>query len=123
MLSQTVVVLHSDPTALNHLANALRSGFRDVRTVRSVQELLTVSSQLPIDLVIVDLTAAKTADIKYICSVLRLPVVCTHHLANEHMWAEVVGVGALDCCYDDDAPGIWYAIQKHGIAARGGSAA
>ncbi len=34
--------------------------------------------------------------------------VCTHRLADEHMWAEALAAGALDCCFDDD----WQSIVR-----------
>ena len=45
-------------------------------------------------------------------------VICTHRLADEEMWADLVQAGASDVCSSADAQGILTAILRSARAAQ-----
>jgi len=40
------------------------------------------------------------------------PIVCTHRLADETMWANALAAGAADCCYASDVRAIVLAASN-----------
>ena len=110
-LSKTIVVLQNDPTLAQKLVSAIKAVSNDVFVVRSVAELETLAAQLRIEVGVLDLDAVTLREIAQLKERLGIAVVCTHRRADDAMWTNALGAGALDCCFDDDATAICRAIQ------------
>lgn len=115
-----VVVLQSDPARAQTLVSVIKSFSEDVFVVKSVLELQTLASRFPIQVGVLDLDAVTLSEIAHLQKHLGIAVVCTHRTADEVMWTDALGAGAIDCCFDDDAAAICRAIQMGTVVSRPG---
>ena len=116
-VSAVVVVLLHDRQRAAWVASGLRKHFRSVVTVRSVDEVCCAASRGRIAASVLDLEMVTFDDIKRLKSKFEFPVVCTHRLADNKMWALALRAGAVDCCYDDDVVAICRAVTGAAAAA------
>lgn len=72
-------------------------------------EATAVLSRINIDAAVVDLECASLDDVAGLIKEWSLDVVCVHRVADESLWLKVLNVGALDCCYPNQA---WHAVQS-----------
>jgi len=49
-------------------------------------------------------------------------VVCTHRLADEEIWTNVMNAGASDCCLPSDVNGIMFAVRRYAAKSRSAAA-
>ena len=119
-MPKTIVILQNDPIRTQTLVAVIKSLSEDVFVVKSVSELRTLASRLPIEIGVLDLDAVTLAEIAHLQKQLGIAVVCTHRTADEVMWTDALGAGALDCCFDDDAAAICRAIQMGTDASKPG---
>ena len=111
----SLVILHQDPDRVACLLPHVKSVSDTVFAVHSLSELRSLLLRCPIQIAVVDLTLISSDEI---VSLLQtgIRIVCTHRFADDSMWAQALAVGALDCCFDDDATGICRAIQQSAAA-------
>jgi len=110
-MSEVVVVLQRDRQKAASVASALRKHFSSVVTARSVDEVRLVATRCRIAAAVLDFETVSLDDIERLKATFDFPVVCTHRLADDKMWALAVRAGAEDCCYDDDVAAICRAIS------------
>lgn len=107
-----VLILQNDPVRAQNLASQIRSVSEVVFVVQSLAELQRLASQFPIQIGILDLSLVTFREIVQLRRQLDMEIVCTHHTADEVMWAKAMDAGALDCCFDDDGPAVCRAIRR-----------
>jgi DNA-binding response OmpR family regulator len=116
MQSLSVLIAQVDNAVGELLATHLRTHFREIRVVCSLNELQEkfFRSEEPYALV-VDLELVNFQELHEICGWCRkTAVICTHRLADEEMWVAALAAGADDCCAPDDIAGILRAASgKH----------
>jgi hypothetical protein len=115
-MQSAVLVLNADAARAQALVCELKTVSANALVVRSLQELQQVAAELGIRLGVVDLDVVTLQEIAALQGRLSMEIVCTHHTADESMWADVMNAGALDCCYDDDVAAICRALT-HAKAA------
>jgi len=118
MLSLNVVLAQHDPTSANTLANNLRGQCRGVTLAEKTQvrqAILKARAQVAV----VDLEMFTLPEVKELCEEFRhIAVVCTHRLADEKLWTNVMNAGAADCCLPTDVDGILFAVRRNAAQAR-----
>jgi DNA-binding NarL/FixJ family response regulator len=121
MLSLNVVLAQHDATAATSLINNLRGQCRMV-TVSNKDEVRQEILRSRANIAVLDLEMFSLPEVKNICSEFRnVSVVCTHRLADEELWTNVMNAGASDCCLPSDVNGIMFAVRRY--AARSHTAA
>ncbi|HYL95434.1 MAG TPA: hypothetical protein VET69_06485 [Terriglobales bacterium] len=69
--------------------------------------------------VILDLELVSRSEVEWLRREFPgLCLVCTHRLADEEMWTEMVGAGASDLCYSADSQSIVSAALRSTQAAK-----
>ena len=115
-MQSAVLVLNADAARAQALVSELKAVSANALVVRSLQELQQVAAELGIRVGVVDLDVATLQEIVGLQGRLGMEIVCTHHTADERMWADVMNAGALDYCFDDDVAAICRALA-HAKAA------
>jgi len=121
MLSLNVVLAQHDPTATSSLVNNLRGQCRAV-TVTKKDQIRDEIRRSRASVAVLDLELFSLNEVRDLCDEFKgVSVVCTHRLADEEIWTDVMNAGASDCCLPNDVNGIMFAVRRY--AARGRSAA
>jgi DNA-binding NarL/FixJ family response regulator len=119
MQSSNLVLLHSDARIVPSLVASLRSWFRSVQPVKSVDELRTSIAKHQAAVAILDMEIASISDVEHLAREFPgVCFVCTHRLADEAMWAAALSAGAADICLSNDLTGIVTAAARHPSPAR-----
>lgn len=114
MHPMNVVIVQSDPQLAVLLADSLRQHFRAVHTIPTLEELRAAVLKHRALVVILDVEPARLAEVQQLRREFKnLCIVCTHRLADEDMWSEVLSAGATDICCSSDIPGILAATLRH----------
>jgi len=114
MNPMNVVIVQSDPQLAVLLADSFRQHFRAVYTVPTLQELRAAVLKHRALVVILDVEPARLAEVQQLRREFKnLCIVCTHRLADEDMWSEVLSAGATDICCSSDIAGILAATLRH----------
>jgi DNA-binding NtrC family response regulator len=123
MENSSVAILQHDSDVAQSLAGILRSHFRFVRTSGSQQELRdAVVTDRPAA-VILDIELAHLGDVKSLRQLYPLlPIVCTHRLPDEEMWAAALDAGASDVCPTYDMKTVLSAVLRSLTGARDAAA-
>ncbi|MGZ4814798.1 MAG: hypothetical protein ACXVZV_05295 [Terriglobales bacterium] len=122
MLSLNVVLAQHDPTATSSLVNNLRGQCRAV-TVSKKDDLRQDILRSRANVAVVDLELFSLAEVQNICNEFKnVSVVCTHRLADEEIWTNVMNAGASDCCLPTDMNGILFAVRRYAARARSAAA-
>ncbi len=116
MRCSSIVLLQGDSRLAQSLIASLRNSFRWVRTVRSLDDLYSTVASLRAEVAVVDMEIASFTDVARLSREFPgLPIVCTHRLADEEMWAAALGAGAADVCCSCDPAAILAAVRGVGM--------
>lgn len=122
MLSLNVVLAQHDPTAATTLINNLRGQCRAV-TLSGKTQLRHAILKARANVAVIDLELFTLPEVQEICKEFsNVSVVCTHRLADEQLWTNVMNAGAADCCLPSDVNGILFAVRRFAASARGAAA-
>jgi hypothetical protein len=122
MLSLNVVLAQHDPTAATTLINNLRGQCRAV-TISEKTQLRHAILKARANVAVIDLELFTLPEVQEICKEFsNVSVVCTHRLADEQLWTNVMNAGAADCCLPSDVNGILFAVRRFAASARGAAA-
>lgn len=122
MLSLNVVLAQHDPTAASTLLNNLRGQCRAV-TVSEKEHLRQEILRSRAQVAVLDLEMFSLPEVKKICNEFQhVSIVCTHRLADEEIWTDVMNAGASDCCLPNDVNGILFAVRRTAARARSAAA-
>ena len=107
MQALTIVVFQSDVRIAQALTTGLSRHFSAVHVTESLRELLTAVPRYRADVAILDIEGTQVAEIERLHGEYPgLSIVCTHRVADEEMWANVLNAGASDMCPTCDTEGI-----------------
>lgn len=110
----SVVIVQSDPQLAALLADSLRQHFRTVHTITTLAELRAAVLKHRAMVVVLDVELTSLAEVQQLRRDFKnLCIVCTHRLADEDMWSEVLSAGATDICCSSDISGILAATLRH----------
>jgi DNA-binding response OmpR family regulator len=102
-----VLLLQSDPTIAQILAESLANSFHGVHVATSVDELRSAAAKHQPFAIILDLETATLSEIESLKhDFQQTRIVCNHRVADEEMWTRILNVGADDCCRTSDMRGI-----------------
>ncbi|HUN89205.1 MAG TPA: hypothetical protein VMU28_10465 [Terriglobales bacterium] len=122
MLSLNVVLAQHDPVAASTLLNNLRGQCRAV-TVSHKDELRKQILMSRAEVAVLDLELFSLPEVARLCNEFKnISVVCTHRLADEEIWTDVMNAGADDCCLPTDVNGILFAVRRYAARAHGAAA-
>lgn len=113
MRSLDVVVAHSDRKSALVLANSLHHIFRSVHVVGSADELRAAVARNRAGLAITDLETVGFKHVEELHREFGIPVVCTHRIPDDSMWAKALSHGAIDCCHTSDIKAIMQAVTRN----------
>jgi hypothetical protein len=114
-----VVVSSADPAIAARIAASLSPHFPGVAVSHSLLETQAAIARHRATGVVVDLETLNFDDVQELCREFpRTNVVCTHRLADEHMWTAALTAGAVDCCYDADVASILRGVGEAVPVAR-----
>ncbi|HEX3319575.1 MAG TPA: hypothetical protein VHR84_02635 [Terriglobales bacterium] len=103
MRPSSVVVLEQDASIAGVLVPSLKNHFETVGVANSPSDLRVEVAKRRATLVILDLENAGVAEVRELRENFpQTSIVCTHRLADEQMWAEVLAAGAADLCDASD---------------------
>jgi CheY-like chemotaxis protein len=103
MQGPTILIANSDPNNAAVLTEALRDYSRAVLVVRSPEELHAAVPKHRASAVVADLETVPLSEVERLHNNFRhLPIVCTHRVPDEQMWADSLAAGAVDCCHNRD---------------------
>lgn len=103
----SVVVFQSDRQCAESLVKSLHNHFRMVNVARDLEELKNSIPRHRADAAIVDLELTGFDDVQRLHQEFpAISIVCTHRLADEHMWTNSLAAGATDCCSSWDVRAI-----------------
>jgi DNA-binding NarL/FixJ family response regulator len=118
MQQTNVLLLQSDATVAQTLANSLANSFHRVHVAKSVDELRHAAAKHQPYAIIVDLETASLGDVQALKrDFQQTRIVCNHRVADEEMWTRTLNVGADDCCPTSDMRGILHAAAPDRISA------
>lgn len=118
-----VVLLQRDPGICQALAASLCNCFHSVHAVPTVDELRSTIARHRAELVILDMEMVPVSEVGRLCREFpAVRIVCTHRLADEHMWTEALTAGAADIFPPSDTRGIVNAALRNASAARSAAA-
>lgn len=108
-----VVVLQSSAEVAQNLQYSLQSHFNFIYLARNLGEAKIAIPKYRAQVLILDLELVPRAEVE--CLRREFPgicLVCTHRLADEEMWTEMVSAGASDLCVSADSQGILSAALR-----------
>lgn len=115
-----VVVLQGDAEVAQNLQTSLQNHFNFIYLARSLGEAKVAIPKYRAQVVVLDLELVSRSEVEWLRR--EFPgacLVCTHRLANEAMWTEMVGAGASDLCFSADCRGILSAALRNTQASKG----
>ncbi|HZR30759.1 MAG TPA: hypothetical protein VFA76_02750 [Terriglobales bacterium] len=119
-----VVVLQSDPRTTEQLLATLEKQFNSIHAVRAPEELWQAIPKYRAQVIILDMEASSLAAVTRLRREFpQLSLVCTHRLADEDMWTEIIAAGGNDLCGSGDTQGIVSAVLRSTGAATHSAAA
>ncbi len=102
-----VVILEGDARVAQSLQNSLQNHFSFIYLAHSLGEAKAAIPRYRAQVVVLDLELVPRAEVEWLRREFPgICLVCTHRLANEEMWTEMVGAGASDLCFSADCRGI-----------------
>jgi DNA-binding NtrC family response regulator len=120
----TAVIVQSDNVSAATLAAALQTQCRSVHVTHSPDEARAAVPRHRADIVIADLELMRLPEIQLLHHEFgNVSIVCTHRIPDDHMWAEALQAGAVDCCRTSDVGAIMEAATRNLKMARSRAAA
>lgn len=114
-----VVILQSDPQVAQSLQDSLQSHFSLIYVARNLTETKVAIPKYRAQILILDLELVSRSEVEWMRHEFPgICLVCTHRLANEEMWTEMVGAGASDLCFSADSRGILSAALRNTRTAK-----
>ena len=108
-----VVVLQSDTEVAQNLQTSLQNHFSFIYLARNLSEAKAAIPKYRAQILVLDVEMAPRAEVEWLRREFPgLCLVCTHRLANEEMWTEMVEAGASDVCFSADCRGILSAALR-----------
>lgn len=108
-----VVVLQSNAEVAQNLQSSLENHFNFIYLARNLAEVKAAIPKYRAQVVVLDMEIAPRAEVEWLRHEFPgICLVCTHRLADEEMWAEMVGAGASDVCFPADCRGILSAALR-----------
>lgn len=107
------VVLQSDPAIAQTLQSSLQNHFTFIYLARNLGEAKAAIPKYRAELVVLDVEMVPRAEVEWLRREFPgICLVCTHRLANEEMWTEMVDAGASDVCFSADSRSILSAALR-----------
>jgi DNA-binding NtrC family response regulator len=113
---RNVVIAQHDSKSAQALASMLDRQFHSVRLARSLEEVKSAIPRLRVELAVVDLEMVSLAEVENLSREFHVPIICTHRVPDEEMWAAALSAGAIDCCQNGDVDSILSAMDELGRA-------
>jgi ActR/RegA family two-component response regulator len=108
-----VVLLQSDAEVAQNLQRSLQNYFSFIYLARSLSEAKTAIPKYRAQVLVLDMELAPRSEVEWLRREFPgICLVCTHRLANEEMWTEMVDAGASDLCFSADSRGILSAALR-----------
>ncbi len=102
-----VVILEGDAGVAQSLQNSLQNHFSFIYLAHNLGEAKAAIPRYRAQVVVLDLELVSRSEVEWLRREFPgICLVCTHRLANEEMWTEMVGAGASDLCFSADCRGI-----------------
>jgi DNA-binding NarL/FixJ family response regulator len=99
MQYSSVVVLQSDPISAQMIVASLCDSYFFVRAVPTLDELRASIIRHRADVAILDMEIASLKALQRLCREFpQVMMLCTHRVADEHLWASALRAGASDVC-------------------------
>jgi DNA-binding NtrC family response regulator len=111
MKPESILLAGQDANTARLLAESLQTYFHSVRLAHSLEELKAAIPRYRIEAVVADLETVALDDIAELSR--TVPVICTHRVPDEPMWAAALAAGALDVCPSSDANGIVSSLRRN----------
>jgi hypothetical protein len=115
-MRNAIVILQNDPAHAENLSSRFKSVSEAVFVVQSLPELQMLVSQFSIPVGVLDLGLVTVQEVLRLRHQLGMEIVCTHRTPDDTMWTEAMDAGAIDCCFNDDVPAIFRALQQTSAA-------
>ena len=108
-----VIVLQSNPEVAQYLQTSLQNHFGHIQLARNLGEAKAAIPKYRAQILVLDLEMVPRSEVEWLRREFPgVCLVCTHRLADEEMWQEMVGAGASDLCFPADSRGILSAALR-----------
>lgn len=108
-----MVVLQSNPEVAQNLQTSLQNHFGFIYLARNLAEAKAAIPKYRAQVVVLDIELVPRSEVEYLRREFPgVCLVCTHRLADEEMWQEMVGAGASDLCFPADCRSILTAALR-----------
>lgn len=102
-----VVILEGDAGVAQSLQNSLQNHFSFIYLAHNLGEAKAAIPRYRAQVVVLDLELVPRSEVEWLRREFPgICLVCTHRLADEEMWTEMVGAGASDLCFSADCRAI-----------------
>ncbi len=122
MKALNIIVAERDPAVAQLLCSTLDAHFRSVKVAHSLDELRLAIPRHRADAVVADLETVALPEIADLSKEFELPVVCTHRIPDEALWAAALEAGAIDVCPNSDPRTIVDTLERNLSKARSNAA-
>jgi DNA-binding NarL/FixJ family response regulator len=114
MSSLSIAILQKDSRVARLVSGQLCHHFQTIRVAQSADELRELIPRFRPDVVVADMETASLTEIQQLHREFAgLCIVCTHRIADEHMWTAAMEAGAADICSATDTRGILTAAVRN----------
>jgi DNA-binding NtrC family response regulator len=99
MESLNVVLYHNDAGIAQALAANLSQLFPSVTLIHNCEDIRPAITRQHADVLVLDMETSRTGEVERLHQEFpSLSIVCTHRLADEELWTQVLNQGAEDMC-------------------------
>jgi len=121
-MALSVVLLEKDPTVAHSLAGGLRPHF-SVQVTHTREELRDNLSRNRPEAMILSMEVWQLPEIESLHRDFpEVPIVCTHRIPDEEMWAAALAAGACDMCPADDVNNVLTSVLRSTGVSRSAAA-
>ncbi|MFZ0731995.1 MAG: hypothetical protein WAM79_06695 [Candidatus Sulfotelmatobacter sp.] len=121
-MAQSVVLLEKDPRVARSLAGGLQSHF-SVHVTHTREELRDNLSRNRPEAMILSMEVWCLPELESLHRDFpEVPIVCTHRIPDEEMWAAALAAGASDMCPADDVNDVITSVLRSTALSRSAAA-
>jgi DNA-binding NarL/FixJ family response regulator len=123
MVFASVVILQPEVRMARELSSNLLPHFDSVHVARTLQEFRDKVIRNRPRVVVLDIEGSQAEDVRELHHDFPgVPIICTHRLPDDEMWARVLDAGASDVCPTYDLAAVIMSVLRSAEGSSGAAA-